>query len=159
MKKLCLLLMLAGWLGVPESQAQIRDTLIYVVAPFEVPAGNDFWWDRGTSAMQDLFVAELAKESGKSAVDGVNPQRPARRPARYQVSGAVVEYGKNDRGAYAVVRAQAQATATGKVVWKDEVRYDLNGFKGSDEELQAMFDKVMKPALLRLTASLKEADL
>lgn len=159
MKQLVLLLVLAGWLAVPESQAQIRDSLLYVVAPFDVPAGNAYWWDRGTSAMQDMFVAELARESGASAVDGMNARRPARRPARYRVSGAVVEYGKNDRGAYAVVRAQANATATGKVVWKDEVRYDLNGFKGSDEELQAMFDKVMKPALLRLTASLNEANL
>lgn len=156
MKKLVLTLVAIAWLGLPEARAQIiNDTLIYVVAPFEGLTDKPYLsgWDEGVAALHGHFVTQVGGFGG-----GVDKDQRVE-AARYRVNGTVVKYGKDGKGAVAVVRAQARSTATGKVVWRDEVRYTLKALDISEDEYQKMFDKVMKPALTRLAASLKKADL
>ena len=159
MKKLAvLLILLAGCLAVPDADAQVQDTLIWFVAPFEVPDGNKYWWHGGGEAMQDIFVTELAKGTGYTVFAGTKKNRRQVQKAFYQVSGRVTEYGKTDSGFIAAVSTQIIDSETGEILWRDAVR---QSFKGLDEALQpkAMFDKVMRPCVHDLVASLKAADL
>jgi curli biogenesis system outer membrane secretion channel CsgG len=101
----------------------------------------------------------------------------------YLLTGAVTEYGAEDKGAHgsgfrglpgfgvhkktfvAALNARLIDTSTGEVVWADEataeessVKVSVGGFGGGVDD-QRMFDKVMKPCIQQLTASLKAADL
>ena len=56
-------------------------------------------------------------------------------------------------------------TSTGEILWADEataeessVKVSVGGFGGGVDD-DRMFDKVMKPCIQKLTASLKAADL
>lgn len=167
MKKLAfMLLVLAGCFAAPEAEAQIRDTLFWVVAPFEAPGDTRRWWKGGDEALQADLVSALAEETRYEVYAGGKADDGGQRKATYTISGRVVQFGWTDNGVAAVVRAQVAEAATGKVVWRGSARYDLphdeaEAFKGSDEELQAkaMFDKVMKPVVRELVASIKAADL
>lgn len=102
----------------------------------------------------------------------------------YLLTGAVTEYGATDSGAHgsgvrrlpgfsagkrtfvAAMNARLIDTSTGEVVWADEargedasVRVSVGGFGGGVDHDSRMFDKVMKPVIQQLTASLKAADL
>ena len=95
----------------------------------------------------------------------------------YLLTGAVTEYGNPDvsgggGGVYAgkrkfvaALNARLIDTSTGEVVWADEasqeeasVRVSVFGVGGGVDD-NRMFDKVMKPCIQKLTASLKAADL
>jgi curli biogenesis system outer membrane secretion channel CsgG len=101
----------------------------------------------------------------------------------YLLTGAVTEYGVTDKGAHgsgigrlpgfsagkrsfvAALNARLIDTSTGEVVWADEasseessVKVSVGGFGGGVDD-ERMFDKVMKPCIQQLTASLKAADL
>lgn len=101
----------------------------------------------------------------------------------YLLTGAVTEYGVTDKGAHgpgirrlpgfsagkrnfvAALNARLIDTSTGEVVWADEanaeessVKVSVGGFGGGVDDSR-MFDKVMKPCIQKLTASLKAADL
>jgi curli biogenesis system outer membrane secretion channel CsgG len=101
----------------------------------------------------------------------------------YLLTGAVTEYGVTDKGAHgsgirrlpgfsagkrdfvAAMNARLIDTSTGEVVWADEasqtessVKVSVGGFGGGVDD-DRMFDKVMKPVIQKLTASLKAADL
>jgi curli biogenesis system outer membrane secretion channel CsgG len=101
----------------------------------------------------------------------------------YLLTGAVTEYGTTDKGAHgagigripgfnvgkrsfvAAMNARLIDTSTGEVVWADEARAEessakvsVGGFGGGVDD-DRMFDKVMKPCIQQLTASLKAADL
>jgi curli biogenesis system outer membrane secretion channel CsgG len=101
----------------------------------------------------------------------------------YLLTGAVTEYGVTDKGAHgsgigrvpgfsagkrsfvAALNARLIDTSTGEVVWADEataeessVKVSVGGFGGGVDD-DRMFDKVMKPCIQQLTASLKAADL
>ena len=101
----------------------------------------------------------------------------------YLLTGAVTEYGVTDKGAHgsglgrlpgfsagkrnfsAALNARLIDTSTGEVVWADEakkeessVKVSVGGFGGGVDD-QSMFDKVLKPCIQQLTASLKAADL
>jgi curli biogenesis system outer membrane secretion channel CsgG len=101
----------------------------------------------------------------------------------YLLTGAVTEYGVTDKGAHgsgirrlpgfsagkrnfvAAMNARLIDTSTGEVVWADEasqtessVKVSVGGFGGGVDD-DRMFDKVMKPVIQKLTASLKSADL
>ncbi|MFL6192870.1 MAG: CsgG/HfaB family protein [Thermoanaerobaculia bacterium] len=101
----------------------------------------------------------------------------------YLLTGAVTEYGVTDKGAHgsgfrgvpgfnagkrsfvAALNARLIDTSTGEVVWADEasqeessVKVSVGGFGGGVDD-DRMFDKVMKPCIQKLTASLKSADL
>ena len=57
-------------------------------------------------------------------------------------------------------------TSTGEIMWADEaraeesaVRVNVGGFGGGVTNDERMFDKVMKPVIQQLVASIKAADL
>lgn len=102
---------------------------------------------------------------------------------KYLLTGAVTEYGIDDAGAsgpgvgglpsFSVKKRRFTAAAnarlidaeTGEIVWADEARGEeasrkirVGGFGGGVDD-RRMFDKVMKPVIADLTASLKAADI
>jgi curli biogenesis system outer membrane secretion channel CsgG len=101
----------------------------------------------------------------------------------YLLTGAVTEYGVTEKNAHtpglrrlpgvsvgkknfvAAMNARLIDTSTGEIVWADEARGEegsskvyVGGFGGGVDD-DRMFDKVMKPVIQQLTASLKAADL
>jgi curli biogenesis system outer membrane secretion channel CsgG len=101
----------------------------------------------------------------------------------YLLTGSVTEYGVTDKGAHgrsigrlpgfaagkrsfvAAVNARLIDTSTGEIAWADEasaeessVKVNVGGFGGGVDD-DRMFDKVMKPVIQQLAASLKSADL
>lgn len=106
----------------------------------------------------------------------------------YFLTGAVTEYGATEAGAHgpggfarghwlpsfgvhkktfvAAANARLINAETGEIVWADEARGEdshvnvsVGGFGGGVNYDQRMFDKVMKPVVGQLVASLKAADL
>ena len=101
----------------------------------------------------------------------------------YILTGAVTEYGVTEAGGHspgirrlpgvsagkktfvAAMNARLIDTSTGEIVWADEARGEessvkvfVGGFGGGVDD-DRMFDKVLKPVIQQLTASLKAADL
>lgn len=97
--------------------------------------------------------------------------------ADYFLTGAVTEYGVTDKGGsgfgisikkrdfVAAANARLIDVETGEIVWADEARAQETTSKvrvrgvGGGVDDQRMFDKVMKPVVQELTASLKAADI
>jgi len=175
------------------------------VIEFKNKADNQWWWHGGAAAAQDVFVTELVKsgkfrvvereqlealmkEKGLTLSGDVDPSTAVRvgklLGVNYLLTGAVTEYGAEDKGAHggsfrglpsfgvhkktftAALNARLIDTSTGEIVWADEARsedshssVDVGGFGGGVSNDERMFDKVMKPCILQLTASLKAADL
>ena len=102
---------------------------------------------------------------------------------QYMLTGAVTEYGNTDKGAHgrsigrlpgfsagkrtfsAAMNARIFNVSTGEIVWADEARNEdsttkvsVGGFGGGVDD-EHMFDKVMKPTIQQLVASIKAADL
>lgn len=102
----------------------------------------------------------------------------------YFLVGAVTEYGATETGAHgrgvrglpgfragkktfvAAANARIINAETGEIIWADEARGEdanfklsIGGFGGGVDNDQRMFDKVMKPVVQELTASIKAADL
>jgi len=175
------------------------------VLEFKNKADNQWWWHGGAAAAQDVFVTELVK-SGKFRVvereqlealmkeknltlsGDVDPATAVRvgklLGVNYLLTGAVTEYGAEDKGAHgsgfrglpgfgvhkktftAALNARLIDTSTGEIVWADEARseeshsnVDVGGFGGGVSNDERMFDKVMKPCIQKLVASLKAADI
>jgi curli biogenesis system outer membrane secretion channel CsgG len=103
---------------------------------------------------------------------------------QYFLAGAVTEYGKTDMSAHsygirklpgmsggkstfvAAANARIIDTETGEILWADEARGEDSNFRlsvggigGGVDNDQRMFDKVMKPVVQQLVASIKAADL
>jgi len=103
--------------------------------------------------------------------------------AEYMLAGSVTEYGATDKGAHgrgigrlpgfragkksfvAAMNARIFDVSTGEIVWADEARAEdasvkvsVGGFGGGVDD-DRMFDKVMKPVIQELTASIKASDL
>ena len=101
----------------------------------------------------------------------------------YLLAGAVTEYGVTDMGGHApgirrlpgfsagkrnfvaAMNARLIDTSTGEILWADEargeessVKVNVGGFGGGVDD-DRMFDKVMKPVIQQLVASIKAADL
>jgi len=101
----------------------------------------------------------------------------------YMLAGAVTEYGVSGSNVntpwvgnlpsvsvgkktfVAAMNARLIDTSTGEIVWADEARAEekaskvhVGGFGGGVDD-DRMFDKVLKPIIQQLTASLKAADL
>jgi curli biogenesis system outer membrane secretion channel CsgG len=75
-----------------------------------------------------------------------------------------VSVGKNSFSA--AMNARLIETETGEILWADEARGEegnarvrVGGFGGGVDNDQRMFDKVMKPVIQQLVASLKAADI
>lgn len=102
----------------------------------------------------------------------------------YFLVGSVTEYGATDVGAHgsgrrglpgfgvgkktfvAAANARIIDAQTGEILWADEargedsnVKVSVGGFGGGVDNDERMFDKVMKPVVQELTASIKAADL
>lgn len=101
----------------------------------------------------------------------------------YFLTGAVTEYGEDVKGGHgpgigglpsfsvgkktftAAANARLIDTTTGEIVWADEgtaqeknTKVSVGGFGGGVDD-NRMFDKVMKPIIQQLVASLKAADI
>jgi curli biogenesis system outer membrane secretion channel CsgG len=101
----------------------------------------------------------------------------------YLLTGAVTEYGNTDTNAHgsgmgrlpgfgvhkrsfvAALNARLINVSTGEIVWADEARKEessssvsVGGFGGGVSD-DRMFDKVLKPCIQQLVASIKAADL
>jgi curli biogenesis system outer membrane secretion channel CsgG len=101
----------------------------------------------------------------------------------YLLTGSVTEYGVTDTSAHApgvrrlpgfsagkrnfvaAMNARLIDTSTGEIVWADEargedssVKVNVGGFGGGADDSR-MFDKVMKPVIQQLVASIKQSDL
>lgn len=102
----------------------------------------------------------------------------------YFLVGSVTEYGATEAGGHgrgigrlpgfragkktfvAAANARIINTETGEILWADEargeesnVKVSVGGFGGGVDRDDRMFDKVMKPVVQELTASIKAADL
>jgi len=95
----------------------------------------------------------------------------------YFLTGAVTEYGASEAGGsgfgisagrkkfVAAMNARIIDTTTGEILWADEARGEDSTVKvrvfgvGGGVDDDRMFDKVMKPVIQQLTASIKAADL
>jgi curli biogenesis system outer membrane secretion channel CsgG len=103
---------------------------------------------------------------------------------QYFLTGAVTEYGATGTEAHgpgvgglpgfsggkktfvAAMNARIIDTETGEILWADEARGEdakfrlsIGGFGGGVTQDERMFDKVMKPVIQQLVASIKAADL
>jgi len=132
-------------------------------------------------------LAALMQEKNLTLSGDVDPKTAVKigklLGVNYLLTGAVTEYGVTDKSAHgsgvrrlpgfsagkrsftAAMNARLIDTNTGEIVWADEataeessVKVSVGGFGGGVDD-ERMFDKVMKPVIQKLTASLKAADL
>ena len=126
-------------------------------------------------------LAALMEEKNLTLSGDVDPSTAVRigklLGVNYLLTGAVTEYGNTDVGGggfgvsagkrkfVAAMNARLIDTSTGEVVWADEASQEEASIKvsvfgvGGGVDDNRMFDKVMKPCIQKLTASLKAADL
>ncbi len=192
-----------GIAGLVSAAASDRPRI--AVLEFKNKAENQWWWNSGAAAAQDVFVTELVK-SGKFRVidreqlaalmqeknmslEGDIDAATAIKAGKllgcqYFLTGAVTEYGATDTSAHgsgigglpgfsggkrsftAAMNARIIDTTTGEILWADEARGEdshmklsIGGFGGGVDNDSKMFDKVMKPVIQQLVASIKAADL
>ena len=123
----------------------------------------------------------LMQEKNLSLSGDVDPKTAVRvgklLGVNYILTGSVTEYGNTDvsgggggvfagkRKFVAALNARLIDTSTGEVAWADEASQEEASIKvsvfgvGGGVDDNRMFDKVMKPCIQKLTASLKAADL
>jgi curli biogenesis system outer membrane secretion channel CsgG len=131
---------------------------------------NAIMQEKGLTLSKDID-AKTAMQIGKLL--GVN----------YMLTGALTEYGNTDTNAHgpgvgslpsfgvhkrvfvAALNARVFNVSTGEIVWADESRKEessssvsVGGFGGGVHD-DRMFDKVLKPIIQELVASLKSSDL
>jgi curli biogenesis system outer membrane secretion channel CsgG len=199
---LCLL----AAVGAPAvASAAASDKPRIAVLEFQSKADNQWWYNNGAAAMQDVFVTELVKsgkfrvmereqiaaimqEKGLTLSGDIDPSTAMQigklLGVNYMLTGSVTEYGRTDAGAHgrgvgrlpgfsagkstfvAAANARIFDVSTGEILWADEARAEdsnvkvsVGGFGGGVDNDQRMFDKVMKPVVLELVASIKSADL
>jgi curli biogenesis system outer membrane secretion channel CsgG len=132
-------------------------------------------------------LAALMEEKGLTLSGDVDPKTAIKvgklLGVNYLLTGAVTEYGMSGTNVNtpwvgnlpsvsvgkktftAAMNARLIDTSTGEIVWADEGRAEekaskvhVGGFGGGVDD-DRMFDKVMKPIIQQLTASLKAADI
>jgi curli biogenesis system outer membrane secretion channel CsgG len=123
----------------------------------------------------------LMKEKGLTLSGDVDPKTAIRvgklLGVNYLLTGAVTEYGNTDvsgggggvfagkRKFVAALNARIIDTSTGEIAWADEASQEETSVKvsvfgvGGGVDDERMFDKVMKPCIQKLVASLKNADI
>ena len=133
-------------------------------------------------------LAALMREKNMSLGGDIDPATAVQAGkllgCQYFLTGAITEYGATDTSAHArsvgripgfrggkktfVAAANARLidTTTGEIVWADEARGEdskfklsIGGFGGGVDNDRRMFDKVMKPVVQQLAASIQAADL
>jgi curli biogenesis system outer membrane secretion channel CsgG len=132
-------------------------------------------------------INAIMQEKGLTLSGDINPKTAMQigkiLGVNYMLTGAVTEYGNTDTNAHgggigrlpgfsvgkrnfvAALNARLINVSTGEIVWADEARKEesssnvsVGGFGGGVSD-DRMFDKVMKPCIQELVASLKAADL
>jgi curli biogenesis system outer membrane secretion channel CsgG len=123
----------------------------------------------------------LMQEKNLSLSGDIDPKTAVRvgklLGVNYILTGAVTEYGNTDVGGggggvfagkrkfVAALNARLIDTSTGEIAWADEASQEEASIKvsvfgvGGGVDDNRMFDKVMKPCIQKLVASLKAADL
>jgi curli biogenesis system outer membrane secretion channel CsgG len=193
---------LSASLGAAEGGSSGKPRI--AVLEFSNKANNQWWFQNGALAAQDVFVTELVKsrkfvvierekinailqEKGLTLGGDIDPKSAMQigklLGLNYLLTGSVTEYGNTDVGAHgsgfrgipgfgagkrkfvAALNARLINVSTGEIVWAEEARkeessikVDVGGFGGGVSD-DRMFDKVMKPCIQELVASLKAADL
>ncbi len=133
-------------------------------------------------------LAALMQEKNLSIGGDIDPSSAIKAGkllgCQYFLTGAITEYGATDTSAHgrsvgglpgfsggkktfvAAANARLIDTTTGEIVWADEARGEdakfklsIGGFGGGVDNDQRMFDKVMKPIVQQLAASIKAADI
>ena len=126
-------------------------------------------------------LAALMAEKNLTLSGDVDPSTAVRigklLGVNYLLTGAVTEYGNTNVGGggfgvsagkkkfVAAMNARLIDTSTGEIVWADEAREEEASIKvsvfgvGGGVDDDRMFDKVLKPVIQQLAASLKAADL
>ena len=130
-------------------------------------------------------LAALMEEKNLSLAGDVDPKTAVKAGkllgVQYFLTGAVTEYGAQTTGAHggygigfsggkktftAAMNARIIDTTTGEILWADEARgedakfkLNIGGFGGGVDYDDRQFDKVMKPVVQQLVASIKAADL
>jgi len=126
-------------------------------------------------------LAALMQEKGLSLSGDIDPSTAVQAGkllgCQYFLTGAVTEYGATNAGGHgfgisagkkkfvAAMNARVIDTTTGEIVWADEARAEESSVKvsvfgvGGGVDDERMFDKVMKPTIQQLVASIKAADL
>ena len=133
-------------------------------------------------------LAALMQEKGLSLSGDIDPRTAVKAGkllgVNYLLTGSITEYGKTETGAHgrsvgglpgfsggkstfvAAANARLIDTETGEILWADEARAEdakfklsVGGFGGGVQNEQRQFDKVMKPVVQSLVASLKAADI
>jgi curli biogenesis system outer membrane secretion channel CsgG len=174
------------------------------VLEFANKANNQWWFQNGALAAQDVFVTELVKsrkfvviererinsimqEKGLTLSGDIDAKTAMQigklLGVNYMLTGALTEYGNTDTNAHgpgvgnlpsfgvhkrvfvAALNARVFNVSTGEIVWADEARKEessssvsVGGFGGGVHD-DRMFDKVLKPIIQELVASLKSSDL
>jgi curli biogenesis system outer membrane secretion channel CsgG len=123
----------------------------------------------------------LMREKGLALSGDIDPSTAVKAGkllgVNYLLTGAVTEYGNTNKGGggfgvsagkrtfVAAINARLIDTETGEIVWADEARAEESSVKvsvfgvGGGVDDDRMFDKVMKPCIQQLTASIKAADI
>ena len=133
-------------------------------------------------------LAALMQEKNMSLAGDIDPATAVQAGkllgCQYFLTGAVTEYGATGTEAHgagvrglpgfsggkktfvAAMNARIIDTTTGEIVWADEgrgedakFRLSIGGFGGGVTDDERMFDKVMKPVIQQLVASIKAADI
>ena len=126
-------------------------------------------------------LSALMREKNLSLDGDIDPSTAVRAGkllgVEYFLTGAVTEYGNTSKGGsgfgvsvkkrtfVAAMNARLIDTETGEIVWADEASAEEGSSKvrvfgvGGGVDDERMFDKVMKPVIADLTASLKAADI
>jgi len=126
-------------------------------------------------------LAALMQEKNMSLAGDIDPASAIEAGkllgCQYFLTGAVTEFGNTDVGGHgfgvsagkrkfvAAMNARIIDTTTGEIVWADEASAEESSVKvsvfgvGGGVDDSRMFDKVMKPVIQQLTASIKAADL
>lgn len=138
--------------------------------------------------MEREQIAAIMQEKGLTLSGDIDPSTAMQigklLGVNYMLTGSITEYGRTDAGAHgrsvgrlpgfnagkstfvAAANARIFDVSTGEILWADEARAEdakvnvsVGGFGGGVSNDQRMFDKVMKPVVLELVASIKSADL
>jgi len=193
---------LSASLGAAEGGSSGKPRI--AVLEFANKANNQWWFQNGALAAQDVFVTELVKsrkfvvierekinsimqEKGLTLSKDVDAKTAMQigklLGVNYMLTGALTEYGNTDTNAHgpgvgglpsfgvhkrvfvAALNARVFNVSTGEIVWADESRKEesssavsVGGFGGGVHD-DRMFDKVLKPIIQELVASLKSSDL
>jgi curli biogenesis system outer membrane secretion channel CsgG len=143
---------------------------------------------RKFSVIEREKINSIMQEKGLTLAGDIDPKTAMQigklLGLNYILTGAVTEYGATDTGAHgggigalpgfgvhkrsfvAALNARLINVSTGEIVWADEARKEetnsnvsVGGFGGGVSNDDRMFDKVLKPCIQQLVASLKSADL